>query len=144
MKFCQFLVLHFEKKAFLKILCYGTYVVGFQTRVIIDLLGMAFHAVIVIALFLTSLFILVSTCCGALCVTVGKINDVISSPLEQTITNGRLTRESITELITFGQRLRRRDTTRLDATQCHDDNAALRCGAPPFARRPRLDGEGSQ
>ena len=39
----------------------------------------------------------------ALCVTVGKINDVISSPLEQTITNGRLTRESITELITFGQ-----------------------------------------
>ena len=37
----------------MKILCYGTYVVGFETMVIMDLCGMTFHAVVVIALFLS-------------------------------------------------------------------------------------------
>ena len=52
-----------EKNRFLKILCYGTYVVGFQTMVIMDLLGMAFHAVVVIAPFLAILFIWTSAYC---------------------------------------------------------------------------------
>ena len=59
--FYQFLVLYIEKISFLKILCYGTYVVGFQTMVIMDLWGMAFHAVVAIALILSLLFISIST-----------------------------------------------------------------------------------
>ena len=51
------------KNRYLKILCYGPEVVGFQTRVIMDLWGMAFHAVVVIALILSVLFISTSTCC---------------------------------------------------------------------------------
>ena len=52
-----------KKNPFLKILCYGTYVVGFQTMVIMDLWGMAFHAVVVIAPFLAILFIWTSAYC---------------------------------------------------------------------------------
>ena len=61
--FYQFLVLYIEKISFLKILCYGTYVVGFQTMVIMDLWGMAFHAVVVIALVLALLFISIWAYC---------------------------------------------------------------------------------
>ena len=39
----------------MKILWYGTYVVGFETKLIVDLWGMAFHAMVVIALFLVLL-----------------------------------------------------------------------------------------
>ena len=53
-----------EKNRFLKILCYGTYVVGFQTMVIMDLWGMAFHAVVVIALVLALLFISIWAYCA--------------------------------------------------------------------------------
>ena len=38
--------------------------VGFQTMVIMDLWGMAFHAVVAIALILSLLFILISTYCA--------------------------------------------------------------------------------
>ena len=51
------------KTRFLKILCYGTYVDGFQTMVIMDLWGMAFHVVVVITLFLATLFISTSAYC---------------------------------------------------------------------------------
>ena len=67
--FYQFLVLYIEKISFLKILCYGTYVVGFQTMVIMDLWGMAFHAVVVIALVLALLFISIWAYCDAICST---------------------------------------------------------------------------
>ena len=53
-----------EKNRFLKILCYGTYVVGFQTMVIMDLWGMAFHAMVVIGLIPALLFISTWACCG--------------------------------------------------------------------------------
>ena len=62
--FYQFLVLYIEKISFLKILCYGTYVVGFQTMVIMDLWGMAFHAMVVIGLIPALLFISTWACCG--------------------------------------------------------------------------------
>ena len=62
--FCQFLLLFVEKISFLKILCYGTYVVGFQTRVILDLWGMTFHAMVVIALILALLLESISAYCG--------------------------------------------------------------------------------
>ena len=52
-----------EKNRFLKILCYGTYVVGFQTMVIMDLWGMAFHAMVVIGLIPALLFISTWACC---------------------------------------------------------------------------------
>ena len=52
-----------EKNRFLKILCYGTYVVGFQTMVIMDLWGMAFHAMVVIGLIPALLFISIWACC---------------------------------------------------------------------------------
>ena len=53
-----------EKNRFLKILCYGTYVVGFQTMVIMDLWGMAFHAMVVIGLIPALLFISTWACCA--------------------------------------------------------------------------------
>ena len=40
-----------------------TYVVGFQTMVIMDLWGMAYHSVVVIALIYILLFNSISTCC---------------------------------------------------------------------------------
>ena len=61
--FCQFLLLYVEKISFLKILCYGTYVVGFETMVIMDLWGMAHHALVVIALFLLLLLESISSYC---------------------------------------------------------------------------------
>ena len=56
-----------EKNRFLKILCYGTYVVGFQTMVIMDLWGMAFHAMVVIGLIPALLFISIWACCELPC-----------------------------------------------------------------------------
>ena len=49
----------------MKILCYGTYVVGFETMVIMDLWGITFHAVVVIVLALTLLFSSISTNSGS-------------------------------------------------------------------------------
>ena len=58
------LVLHIEKKAFLEILCYGPKEVGFQTRVILDLLGMAFHAMVAFGLGCDFLLKSISTYCA--------------------------------------------------------------------------------
>ena len=55
-----------EKNRFLKILCYGTYVVGFETMVIMDLWGMTFDAVVVIALFLLLLLESISSYCAVI------------------------------------------------------------------------------
>ena len=66
-----------EKNRFLKILCYGTYVVGFQTMVIMDLWGMAFHAMVVIGLIPALLFISTWACCVAL---AGKQRSTVNSP----------------------------------------------------------------
>ena len=46
------------------------YAVGFQTMVIMDLWGMAFHAVVVIAPFLPILFIWISAYCEVRLVTI--------------------------------------------------------------------------
>ena len=62
-RFYQFLVLYIEKISFLKILCYGPEVVGFQTKVILDLWGMTFHAVVIIALVLALLLESISAYC---------------------------------------------------------------------------------
>ena len=64
-----------EKNCFLKILCYGTYVVGFQTMVIMDLWGMAFHAMVVIGLIPALLFISTWACCE---VSIEKNHKMIS------------------------------------------------------------------
>ena len=42
--------------AFLEFLCYGPEQVGFQTRVILDLWGMVFHAMVAFGLGLDLLF----------------------------------------------------------------------------------------
>ena len=52
-----------EKNRFLKILCYGTYVVGFQTMVIMDLWGMFYHPVVVRARTFVLLLDLISAYC---------------------------------------------------------------------------------
>ena len=62
-RFYQFLVLYIEKISFLKILCYGPEVVGFQTKVILDLWGMTFHAAVIIALVLALLLESISAYC---------------------------------------------------------------------------------
>ena len=52
-----------EKNRFLKILCYGTYVVGFQTMVIMDLWGMFYHPVVVGARIFVLLLNFISAYC---------------------------------------------------------------------------------
>ena len=68
-----------EKNRFLKILCYGTYVVGFQTMVIMDLWGMAFHAMVVIGLIPALLFISTWACCEHLLATYPQMPFPIST-----------------------------------------------------------------
>ena len=55
-----------EKNRFLKILCYGTYVVGFQTMVIMDLWGMFYHPVVVRVRTFVLLLDLISAYCGVM------------------------------------------------------------------------------
>ena len=73
-RFYQFFVLYVEKISFLKILFYGPEVVGFQTKVILDLWGMTFHAAVVIALVLALLLELISAYCdyGAFLIFMSK------------------------------------------------------------------------
>ena len=69
-RFYLFLVLYIEKISFLKILCYGPEVVGFQTKVILDLWGMTFHAGIVVALEVRLLLDFIWACCGGLFISL--------------------------------------------------------------------------
>ena len=48
LKFYQFLVLYIEKNTFLKFFYYVPDFVRFQTRVILDLYGVPFHAMVVV------------------------------------------------------------------------------------------------
>ena len=61
--FYQFLVLYIEKSPFLEILCYGSEEVGFQTRVILDLWVMVFHAMVAFGLGLDFLLKSIWPCC---------------------------------------------------------------------------------
>ena len=56
--------MYIEKKAFFEILCYGPEEVGFQTRVILDLWGMVFHAMVVFGLEVILLLESIWACCG--------------------------------------------------------------------------------
>ena len=76
-RFYQFLVLYVEKISFLKILCYGPEVVGFQTGVILDLWGMTFHAAVVIALVLALLLESISAYCDSVHTSKNKMYIIV-------------------------------------------------------------------
>ena len=48
----------------MEFLCYGTQQLGFQARVILDLWGMVFHAMVAFCLEVDFLLNSISTCCG--------------------------------------------------------------------------------
>ena len=54
----------------MEFLCYGTQQVGFQARVILDLWGMVFHAMVAFCLEVDVLLNSISTCCD------GRVNSV--------------------------------------------------------------------